>query len=166
MYPNRDTIEFMASLRLGQFAPNFTLTTQDGHLFTLSDAIKQSPVVLVFYTMDSSPNCSRLLCRINADLSTFRRANLQLVGINHAEPGTHLRTATRKFLRLPLLSDEQFKVARAYNSVFEIGPIKVIRYSVVGIDQKGMIIYLQSGRPSNETIIAGMNATTLVTPSK
>ena len=146
----------MVGISLGQVAPNFTLTVQDGSLFTLSEALKSGPVVLVFYTMDGSPTCNKLLCRINNDLAEFAAHGYQLVGVNHSEPEAHLITATRKFLRLPLLSDDQFRVAKAYGSLFEIGPIKVIRYSVVGINTDGRIVFVQSGKPTNQEIFAGM----------
>jgi peroxiredoxin Q/BCP len=143
-------------LRIGQTAPNFTLDVQDGSIFTLSDALKNGPVVLIFYPIDNSPRCNQLLCRINDELAEFAEHGYQLVGVNHSEPGAHLQTATRKFLRMPLLSDRSFQVAKLYDSLFEIGPIKVIRYSVVGIDQAGKIKFLHRGRPTNNQIIEGM----------
>jgi peroxiredoxin len=148
----------MPTLQIGQLAPNFSLTVHDGSFFTLSEAVKKGPVVLVFYTMDGSPTCNRLLCRINADMTEFAAQGYQLVGINHSDPETHSRTITSKFLRLPLLSDEQFNVARTYDTLFEIGPIKVIRYSVVGIDQSGKILFKMRGRPTNQEILAAMSA--------
>jgi peroxiredoxin Q/BCP len=141
---------------IGANAPDFTLTNHDGKPFSLALALKRSPVVLVFYTMDGSPNCNALLCGVNQDVDLFARHGIQIVGINYAEPDRHGRYAKSKFLRLPLLSDNQFNVARAYDSLFRIGPIRVIRYSVVGIDQKGIIRYHVRGRPDNEAILAGM----------
>ena len=148
----------MQTLRPGSLAPNFTLVGQDGSIFTLGDSLKRQPVALVFYPMDGSPNCNQLLCRINQDVDEFEAAGITIVGVNYAEPDVHKHYAARKFLRLPLLSDQQFRVAAAYDSLFHIGPIKVIRYSVAGIGQDSRIIYYQRGRPSNQQIIQSMQA--------
>jgi peroxiredoxin Q/BCP len=146
----------MATLRLGQLAPDFTLTVHDGTLFTLSEAVKTKKIVLVFYPVDGSPTCTKLLCRINDDSARFAAAGLQLVGINHAEPDAHRVTATLKLLELPLLSDPNYQVARLYGSLFEIGPIKAIRYLVIGIDHERRVTYARHGRPSNSEIMTGM----------
>ena len=144
----------------GSQAPNFTLTAQDGSTFTLSDELKQQPVVLVFYTMDGSPNCDRLLCRINAEVDEFKQAGLKVVGINYAEPDAHAHYAKKRYLQMPLLSDDSYRVAEAYGSLFSIGPIRAIRYSVVGIGQDGYIKFLRRGRPCNQEIIQAMSGQT------
>lgn len=146
----------MKTPAVGSIAPNFTLTAQDGSSFTLYDEIKLNPLILVFYTMDGSPTCDKLLCRINIDVSEFAEAGLQIVGINYADPSDHDRYARSKLLRLRLLSDDHFRVSAAYDCLFSIGPIKVIRYSVVGIGRDGIIRYFKRGQPSNAEIIAGM----------
>lgn len=148
----------MKTPEVGKVAPNFTLVTQDRVPFTLYDEIKLGPVVLVFYAMDGSPACDKLLCRINADVDEFAAAGFRIVGVNYAEPDDHSRYAKSKFLRLQLLSDDQFRVSEAYDCLFSIGPIKVIRISVVGISRDGIITYFKRGRPSNAEIIAGMHS--------
>jgi len=146
----------MKTPAVGTIAPNFTLITQDGSSFTLYDEIKLNPLILVFYTMDGSPTCDKLLCRINTDVDEFADAGFQIVGINYADPADHDRYARSKSLRLRLLSDDHFRVSGAYDCLFSIGPIKAIRYSVVGIGRDGIIRYFKRGRPSNAEIIAGM----------
>lgn len=143
-------------MRIGMPAPDFSLTNYDGQIFTLSEELKQQPVILIFYPMDGSPNCDKLLCAINDDVDEFAANGYKIVGVNYAEPNAHGRYAKRKLLRLPLLSDAHYRVARIYDSLFSIGPIKVIRYSVVGISQDGIIKYYRRGRPSNQEIIANM----------
>ncbi|GEM_PF-935212 len=147
---------------VGTPAPNFTLVSHDGSLFILADEVKKHQVVLVFYPMDSSPICDNLLSRINKDVDEFAAAGLKIVGINFAEPDAHGRYTNKKSLRMPLLSDQRFRVAEAYDSLFSIGPIKVIRYSVVGIDKNGLIKYFKRGRPDNAEIIAGMQTSSAI----
>lgn len=146
----------MKTPRIGTLAPNFNLTAHNGRMFNLFDELKNGPVVLVFYPMNGSPNCDQLLCNINADVDEFRAAGLNIVGINFAEPDEHDIYRKSKFLRMVLLSDENFRVSESYDCLFSIGPIKAIRYSVAGIGTDGLIKYFERGRPTNQHIIAGM----------
>jgi peroxiredoxin len=146
----------MKQLRIGDEAPDFTLTDHNGELFNLGTRLHAGPVILVFYTLDGSPTCTTFLCAINKDVDEFARHKLQIVGINYADSDSHNQMAQSKFLRLPLLTDSQYQVARIYSSLYEIGPIKAIRYSVVGIGRDGRIQYMQRGKPTNAQILEGM----------
>ena len=146
----------MKQLRIGDEAPDFTLTDHTGALFNLAAGLKSGSVVLVFYTLDGSPTCTTFLCAINTDVDELARHNIQIVGINYADADSHGKMARSKYLRLPLLTDGQYQVARLYNSLYEIGPIKAIRYSVVGVGTDGRITYMQRGKPTNAQILEGM----------
>ena len=140
----------------GHTAPDFTLTNYDGTLFTLSQQLTHGPVVLIFYIADELPNCDKLLCRINDDVREFADLGITVAGVNNLTPERHQQYAERRLMQLPLLSDTDCRVAEMYDSIFSIGPIRVIRYSVVGIGTNGVIRYHQRGRPSNQAIITGM----------
>lgn len=147
----------MASLRPGDRAPDFTLTNFDGRPFKLSAALERGPVVLIFYPLDNSPRCTKLMCAINDEVREFRARGLTIVGVNSGDEDSHARFAERKHLELPLLSDPDALVAERYDAVFSIGPIRVIRYTVVGISRDGRIKFFHHGRPSNREIFAGMD---------
>ncbi len=137
----------------GAVAPDFTLMDQKGQNYNLHERLAKNAVILVFYPYDQSPTCTRQLCAINKDLDEFAQNGLEVFGINNADADTHNVFAKRKFLHLRLLSDYDYAVSKAYDCLWQIGPIKVIRRSVVGIDSSGVIRYLNRGVPSNKNIL-------------
>jgi len=93
----------MAQKKIGDIAPSFCLTGHDGKEYCLPELLKAGPVVLVFYPYDQSPNCSKLLCKINNDKDTFESNGITLLGINNASEESHKAFADRKNLLMPLL---------------------------------------------------------------
>lgn len=145
-------------MKIGDRAPEFTLINYDGQPFSLSEQLEQGPVVLIFYPLDQSPVCTRLMCSVNDEISQFKEAGLRVVGINWAEASAHRRFAGRKQLRMPLLTDESYFVSKAYDALLQVGPFKFIRYVIVGIGRDGLVKFYEHGRPDNASIIAGMKA--------
>ena len=126
----------------------------------MPELLKVGPVALVFYPYDQSPGCTKLLCSINDDKATFNEEGITLLGVNNASAESHKAFADKKRLLMPLLSDMDYSVAKSYDALWKIGPIKVIRYVTVGISQNGRISYYVHGRPSNHEIITGIRQTT------
>lgn len=147
----------MSQLSIGDIAPSFCLIGHDGNQYCLPELLKVSPVALIFYPFDQSPGCTKLLCNINDDKATFKEKGITLLGINNGSEESHRVFADKKNLLMPLLSDMDYKVAKSYDALWQIGPIKVIRYATVGIGQDGKINYYIQGRPTNNEIITGMN---------
>lgn len=152
----------MSQLKIGDIAPSFCLTGRGGRQYCLPELLKTGPVVLIFYPFDQSPVCTKLLCSINDDIAIFSSQGITLMGINNASEESHKAFADKKRLRMPLLSDMDFLVAKSYDALWKIGPIKVIRYVTIGIGQDGKIIYYVQGRPSNEEILSGMTKQLIV----
>lgn len=145
-------------VKVGDAAPPFTLSDHNGRIFDLAEILKSRLVLLIFYPYDQSPDCTEMLCAANEQLGTFNKYNIEILGINNASAESHLDFAEKKFLRMPLLSDEDYKVAKAYNCLFQIGPIRVIRRTVVGIDSAGVIRYYERGLPKTSAILDNFRA--------
>ena len=148
----------MSNLSIGDIAPSFCLFGHDGNQYCLPELIKNGPVVLIFYPYDQSPNCTKLLCGINDDKTIFESLGISLLGVNNASEESHRAFANKRNLLMPLLSDMNYIVAGAYNALWHIGPIKVIKYTTVGINSSGKIQYYVQGRQTNQEIILGMKA--------
>lgn len=132
------------SIDVGNTAPNFTLPTADGGTFTLSDALADGPVVLVFFPFAFSGKCQGELCEIRDSFDVFADAGVRVVGIS-ADPGFALAAwAEQQNYTFTLASDfwPHGDVAKAYG-VFDdaIGGAKrgsflisadgIVRWSVV-----------------------------------
>lgn len=95
----------MTSLTLGQLAPDFTRTAQDGQSVTLSAYRGQSPVVVFFYPKDSSPICTREACSFRDRHEDFQQAGAVVIGVSGDSEASHQRFAAEQRLPFLLLSD-------------------------------------------------------------
>jgi peroxiredoxin Q/BCP len=140
---------------IGDKAPLFDLSDQHGSIHSLAQAMKGGLVVLQFYPFDQTPNCTEKLCSINQLLESYSAAGISVFGINNASQESHARFANQAALTMPLLSDRDFYISRAYGALWEIGPIKVIRSTTVVVDSNGVIIFYKHGDlPTQRTFIS------------
>jgi peroxiredoxin len=85
-------------------APDFTLQSAPGELWTLSKT-NGKPRVIVFYPADFSPVCGDQLALYNEIIDEFTRYNAQLIGISVDGPWCHRAYAANQNLEFPLLAD-------------------------------------------------------------
>jgi peroxiredoxin len=129
----------MASVSVGQEAPDFTLRDENNQEVTLS-ALRGAPVVLVFYPLDFSPLCTNELCGIRDDYSAFETKGAKVFGISRDSTWTHKAFIQQQGLKHSLLADMKGAVAQLYgcwNEAFALAE----RLTVV-IDKDGVIRYV------------------------
>ena len=110
---------------LGAIAPSFSLDgvapgpgggsdAQPTHL-KLAD-LAGSWLVLYFYPKDFTSGCTLEARGFQRDLSAFRAAGAQVVGISADDPDQHASFCGSEGLTYPLLSDPGGQVSKAYGS--------------------------------------------------
>lgn len=133
-------------IRVGEIAPDFTLTDQSRQDWTLSNAIKKGEVVLCFYPMDFSPVCSTEMKCVGDEMSTWESKGATVVGISCDSFFVHAAWAESLGLEQPLLADMHRAVCRAYGFYFE--PLNVASRGTVVIGQsddgKGKVKWVQA----------------------
>jgi peroxiredoxin len=128
----------MSALTLGVKAPDFTLTTTDGKQFSLTEALQQGPVVLVFFKI-SCPVCQYAL----PYFERVHRANsgnkVTIVGVSQDNQRDTLRFMKEFGVTFPVVLDpsDSYAVSNAYGltnvpSIFWIAPEGTIEISSVG----------------------------------
>ena len=146
----------MASPRVGEEAPDFTLPGTGDRLYTLSE-YRGQPVVLVFYPADDTPVCTTQLSNYSSEIERFSGLGAQVLGLSPQGVESHEKFAERLGLTFPLLADEEKEVGRLYGIV---GPLGFYRRSVFVIDADGVVRYAHramSGltyRPTDELVEA------------
>ena len=105
----------MASVTVGQDAPDFTLRNEDNQAVKLSD-LRGKPVVLVFYPLDFSPVCTSEMCAIRDDYSAFQDKGAQVFGISRDSTWTHKAFKEKEGLKYSLLADMNGAVAKQYGA--------------------------------------------------
>lgn len=101
-------------IRAGEIAPDFTLKDQHRNDWTLSEALKQSEVVLCFYPMDFSPVCSTEMKCASDELARWKAKGATVVGISCDSFFVHDAWARSLGLQQTLLADMHRQVCKAY----------------------------------------------------
>jgi thioredoxin-dependent peroxiredoxin len=104
-----------SKLKPGDLAPAFVLQGDDGKTHRLSDFNNQK-VVLFFYPLDNSPQCTKEACSLAQAYDYYKKNNIQLFGINHESVQSHLKFKKKHNLPFILLSDPSCDVIKAYGA--------------------------------------------------
>jgi peroxiredoxin Q/BCP len=100
-------------LHLGDNAPGFTLSDQDGKIHSLADYAGQW-VLLYFYPKDDTPGCTTEACTIRDGWSDFIKAGIVVLGVSTDSVKSHKKFAQKYELPFPLLADEKKDVVKLY----------------------------------------------------
>jgi len=98
---------------LGQPAPEFELSDQNGALHSLED-YRDQWVVLYFYPKDQTPGCTTEACEFRDDIFAFQEINTQILGVSLDDAESHQKFAEKHGLPFPLLADIEGKASEAY----------------------------------------------------
>jgi peroxiredoxin Q/BCP len=102
-------------LKIGQKAPEFTLSDQDGKMHSLAD-YKGKKVLLYFYPKDDTPGCTTEACNFRDGYKEFAEMGLVILGVSKDSVKSHKKFAEKFSLPFPLLSDETGDVVEKYES--------------------------------------------------
>jgi peroxiredoxin Q/BCP len=145
-------------MTVGDPAPDFTLSASDGSTVALRDFRGQANVVLIFYPKDQTPGCTKQLCTARDDSAAYAAAGARVFGVNGDDAASHARFIAKHALSMPLLMDPGLIVAKQYDAVMGIGPLKIVNRTVVGIDRAGTIAFYRRGMPATADILAALPA--------
>jgi peroxiredoxin len=127
-------------------APAFTLKqkTADGLKdVSLSDNAGKKKTVLLFFPLAFTGVCTDELCSVSAGLDQYDSANAAVWGISIDSPFAQEAFAKQAGIKIPLLSDFNKEVAKAYDVLYEdfIGLKGVAKRSAFVVDESGRITF-------------------------
>ena len=100
-------------LKIGDKAPDFTLSDKEGNPISLSDFLGKK-VVLYFYPKDNTPGCTRQACGFAAAYAEFEKRGVTVIGISKDSVASHIKFAEKYSLPFILLSDPALEAIGAY----------------------------------------------------
>jgi peroxiredoxin Q/BCP len=121
---------------LGDIAPDFELEGTDG-TFKLSDH-RGERVVLLFYPGDFTPVCTKQFCSYAERADDMTELDATVVGISAQPVERHAEFAQMHGIPVPLLADEDKKVAKSFGLS---APLLGTRRAVVIVGEDGRIAY-------------------------
>jgi len=126
------------SLEAGDTAPNFSLNDQTGTERSLQD-YRGKWLVLYFYPKDDTPGCTEEACAFRDEYQVITAKNTQVIGISLDNIDSHAEFAEKYSLPFPLLADTTSEVAKSYQALTAVGPIKFAKRHSFIIDPEGKI---------------------------
>jgi thioredoxin-dependent peroxiredoxin len=140
-----------APLCVGDPAPLFSLRAWPSGRVDLADYAGQRNVLLAFYPRDDSPVCIQEMCALSDNMDRFNSAGTHVFGVSRDTVASHETFADKYGLNLPLLSDEDGEVARAYGALRgERGHCDRVLFV---IDRGGVIRHVHEGMPAVEDLL-------------
>lgn len=125
------------AVKVGDQAPDFTLTSGAGTPVSLKDFIGQKPVVLYFYPKDETPGCTAQACGFRDEYAVFQELGAEVLGVSGDSVNAHQKFAASHQLPFPLLSDGGDKLRKLYGVPATLG-ILPGRVTYI-IDKQGIV---------------------------
>lgn len=126
----------MATIQVGDKAPDFTLKSQTGETVSLKD-FAGKPVIVYFYPKDDTPGCTAEACAFRDSYQVFQEAGATVIGISSDSTDAHQKFSSKYQLPFLLLSDQGNRVRKAFGVPATLGLLPG-RVTYV-IDQAGVV---------------------------
>lgn len=134
-------------IKVGDTAPDWTLSGTENADITLSAFKGDKNVVLLFYPLDFSPVCSLQLPTYQARKPEFDARDTAIFGISTDSKWSHKAFSEQLGLEFPLLSDYQRKVSDAYGV---LRPEGFTNRAVFVVDKTGIVRYIDITAPGQQ----------------
>jgi thioredoxin-dependent peroxiredoxin len=102
------------AIKIGDLAPDFTLTTQNNESVSLSNFRGKKSVVLYFYPQDDTPGCTAESCAFRDRYQVFQDAGAEVIGISGDSAASHAKFADKHQLPFILVSDSNNTVRQKF----------------------------------------------------
>lgn len=104
----------MASIQVGDHAPDFTLASQSGQQVSLAGFRGRKAVVLFFYPKDGTAVCTKEACSFRDAYEDFVQAGAVVIGVSSDSAESHHAFASGHRLPFVLLADTDGAVRQAF----------------------------------------------------
>jgi len=105
-------------LKIGDKAPNFVTTDQDGNKVKLS-SLKGKKVVLYFYPRDMTEGCTAQACNLRDNYKVLLKAGYEVLGVSTDDEVSHQKFIKKEKISFRLLADTDKKLHELYSTWVE-----------------------------------------------
>jgi peroxiredoxin Q/BCP len=110
-----------ADLNVGDPAPTFTSTDDQGKPWKSSDYVGKKILVVYFYPADLTSGCTRQACGFRDDMKKLQDQGVEVVGVSGDSARNHQLFKKVHNLNFTLLADEDGSVAKAFGVPLRAG---------------------------------------------
>ena len=142
----------MASIAVGDRAPEFTLPSQAGAQVSLAEYRGKQAVVLFFYPKDGTAICTKEACSFRDAYEDFVQAGAVVIGVSSDAVESHQAFASGHRLPFVLLADADSSLRKAFGVPKTLGLLPG-RVTYV-IDKDGVVRHVFSSQFSADRHVA------------
>jgi thioredoxin-dependent peroxiredoxin len=140
---------------IGDTAPDFELTNQDGQKVKLS-AYRGKKVIVFAFPQAYTMGCERQVCGFRDQFPRIEAQNAVVFGVSSDQPDILKKWKAERGLQYDLLSDPNHEVLSGWHAwgmpLLGIVTIQRARRSCWVIDEKGVVIDMQVGITPGESV--------------
>ena len=103
----------MAELKIGDMAPDFSGTAQDGATISLSE-LKGTRTVLYFYPKDNTSGCTLEAKSLRDGKEELARRGFRIIGVSPDSERSHQDFCSKHDLNFTLLADTDHSICEAF----------------------------------------------------
>lgn len=122
--------------KVGDAAPLFSGTDQDGKQFNLADLIGKKIVLLYFYPKDFTGGCTKEACGFRDRMGEFQTNDVAVVGVSYDSAESHKKFIAKYNLNFPLVADADGKIVAVYDVKMPVMKLAKRVSFLIGVDGK------------------------------
>src|SRR3982751_944308 len=129
-------------------APDFTLSTKvpaGTKQIRLSDNFESKNTLLLFFPMAFTKVCTAEMCEVSAGMNAYIGLNAAVYGISGDNPFAQEAWAQKEQISVPLLSDYEHHVARAYDVAYD-SFLPQINLPMGGVPKRAVFVIDRDGK--------------------
>lgn len=130
----------MVELKVGDTAPDFSLSDERGLPVSLKDYLGKKVVVLYFYPKDFTSGCTAEACSFRDNYTLYQSKGAVVIGVSLDTVESHSKFSEKYNLPFAILSDRNKEVAKAYG-VLGLGGFLTKRVTFI-INKNGKITHI------------------------
>jgi len=125
---------YPTGLKVGDVAPSFTAKDQNGKTINLKQALKQGPVVLLFYRGQWCPFCNKQLSHFSDSLQMLTGKGASVLAVTPETEENVKKTVEKTRSSFSILEDEGMVIMKMYKVNFSVDENTITKYKGYGID--------------------------------
>lgn len=123
------TLEQAQGVVVGTIIPDFKATNQYDSLFSLNDALKKGPVVIIFYRGQWCPFCNKHLSLIQDSLEFIYEKGAQVIAISPEKTEYLVKMSEKTDAKFNLLYDKDYLIAKQFDVLFQADKATRVKYN-------------------------------------
>lgn len=116
-------------LQIGSVAPEIIAKDVHGDVFTLSNTVAKTPVVLIFIRGQWCPVCNKHMSQLQDSLNYIQELGAQVVVISPEKPEFIEKTIEKSGAAFTILYDEGQKISDAFEQTFKPTQLQLFTYN-------------------------------------